>query len=50
MAPWLVRSRLSGPGLSPGWGHCVVFLDKTLNSHSAWAPEKFNAGCNPAMD
>ena len=19
---------------SPGWGHCVVFLGKTLNSHS----------------
>ena len=28
-------SRLSGPGLSPGWGHCVVFLGKTLYSHSA---------------
>ena len=25
----------SGPGLSPGWGHCVVFLGKTLYSHSA---------------
>ena len=25
----------SGPGSSPGWGHCVVFLGKTLNSHSA---------------
>ena len=25
----------SGPGSSPGRGHCVVFLDKTLNSHSA---------------
>ena len=24
----------SGPGSSPGWGHCVVFLVKTLNSHS----------------
>ena len=24
----------SGPGSSPGWGHCVVFLGKTLNSHS----------------
>jgi len=23
-----------GPGLSPGWGHCVVFLGKTHNSHS----------------
>ena len=27
--------RLSGPGSSPGWGHCVVFLGKTINSHSA---------------
>ena len=25
----------SGPGSSPGWGHCVVFLGKTLNSHGA---------------
>ena len=25
----------SGPGSSPGWGHCVVFLGKTKNSHSA---------------
>ena len=25
----------SGPGSSPGRGHCVVFLDKTLYSHSA---------------
>ena len=24
----------SGPGLSPGRGHCVVFLGKTLYSHS----------------
>ena len=24
----------SGPGSSPGWGYCVVFLGKTLNSHS----------------
>ena len=28
-------SGASGPGSSPGWGHCVVFLDKTLNSHGA---------------
>ena len=27
-------SILSGPGSSPGRGHCVVFLGKTLNSHS----------------
>ena len=25
----------SGPGSSTGRGHCVVFLGKTLNSHSA---------------
>ena len=25
----------SGPGLSPGGGHCIVFLDKTLYPHSA---------------
>ena len=25
----------SGPGSSPGQGHCVVFLGKTLHSHSA---------------
>ena len=25
----------SAPGSSPGWGHCVVFLGKTLHSHSA---------------
>ena len=28
-------SGLSGPGSSPGRGHCVVFLGKTLNSHCA---------------
>ena len=25
----------SGPGSSPGQGHCVVFLGKTLYSHNA---------------
>ena len=25
----------SGPGSSPGWGHCVMFLGKALYSHSA---------------
>ena len=24
----------SDPGSSPGQGHCLVFMDKTLNSHS----------------
>ena len=28
-------SASSGLGLSPIWGHRVVFLGKTLNSHSA---------------
>ena len=31
----VVASRSSGPGSSPGRGHCLVFLGKTLNSHSA---------------
>ena len=28
-------SGASGPGSSPGWGHCVVFLGKILYSYSA---------------
>ena len=24
----------SGLGSSPGWGHCIAFLGKTLNCHS----------------
>ena len=28
-------SGASGPGLSPASEHCVVILDKTLNSHGA---------------
>ena len=49
-------SGLSGPGLSPGRGHCVVFLGKTLYSHSAslhpgvqMGTSKY-AGGSPAMD
>ena len=42
----------SGPGSSPGWGQCVVFLGKTLNSHSAslhpggikWVPANLMLG------
>ena len=41
----------SGVGLSPGRGHCVVFLGKTLNSHGAslhpgvqMCTGQFNAG------
>ena len=31
----VLTTGLSGLGLSPGWEHCVVFLGKTLYSHSA---------------
>ena len=55
---------LSGPGSRPGQGHCVVFLGKTFNSHSASLHPgvqidigEFNAGGggggvggNPSMD
>ena len=51
-----LNSGSSGPGLSPGRGHCVVFLDKTLYSHSAslhpgvqMGTSKYAEG-NPAMD
>ena len=41
-------SRLSGPGSSPGQGHCAVFLGKTLNTLtvplSTQGIGKFNAG------
>ena len=46
----------NGSGSSPGWGHCVVFLGKTLYSHSAslhpgvqMSTSKY-AGGNPAMN
>ena len=51
-----LNSGSSGPGSSPGRGHCVVLLDKTLYSHSAslhpgaqMGTSKY-AGGNPAMD
>ena len=31
----VLDSGLSGSGSGLGWGHCVVFLGKTLYSHSA---------------
>ena len=50
-------SEASGPGSSPGRGHCVVFLGKTLYSRSASLScgkimdmDKLNAGVNPSMD
>ena len=55
----MVSALVSGssrPGSSPGRGHCVVFLGKTLNSHCAstqvykWVPANIMLGGNPAMD
>ena len=50
-------SGASAPGSSPGLGHCVVFLGKTLYSHGAslhpgvqMGTGEFDAGGNPAMD
>ena len=53
-ASWLVRStpeRAVRIGALAG-GHCVVFLGKTLHSHTATLhPGAYlNAGGNPAMD
>ena len=51
-----LNSGSGGPGSSPGWGHCVVFLGKTLYSHSASLHPGVQmgtskcAGGNPAMD
>ena len=44
-----LHSGASGTGSSTGWGHCVVFLGKTLHSHSAthvykWAPSNLMLG------
>ena len=45
-----------GSGSGPGWGHCVVFLGKTLYSHGASLHPRCingyrrNVGGNPAMD
>ena len=52
----VLNSGLSGPGLSPGQGHCVVLLGKTLYSHRAslhpgvqMGTSKY-AGGNPTVD
>jgi len=59
VASWLVRASPDRAVLvrALGEGNCVVFLGKTLNSHSAslhpgvkMGTGKFNAGGNPAMD
>ena len=51
-----LNSGSSSPGSSPGHGHCVVFLGRTLYSHSTslhpgvqMGTSKY-AGDNPAMD
>ena len=52
----VLDSGSGGPGSSPGQGHCVVFLGKTLYSHSASLHPGVQmgtnkcAGCNPTMD
>jgi len=50
-------SGLSTLGSRPSCGHCIVFMGKTLDSHSASlnpgvqiGTGEFNAGGNPAMD
>ena len=51
-----LNSGSSGLGSSPGRSHCVVFLGKTLYSHSASLHPGVQmgtrkcAGGNPAMD
>ena len=52
----VLDSGSGGLGSNPGWGHCVVFLGKTLYSHSAslhpgvqMVTSKY-AGGNPAVD
>ena len=47
----------SGPGSNPGRRHCVVFLGRTLHSHSAslhpgeqMGTDEFNDGGSPEMD
>ena len=52
----VLDSGSSSPGSSPGQGHCVVFLGKTLYSHSASLHPGVQmdtskcAGGNPARD
>ena len=52
-------SGASGPGSSPGRGHCVVFLGKTLlitltvplsTQVYKWVPVNLMLGGNPVMD
>ena len=45
-----LNSGSSGPGSSPGWGHCVVFLGKTLYSHGVQMGTSKYTGGNPVVD
>ena len=53
-----LNPRLRSVGMSPGQGHCVVFLDKTFYSHSATphlgvqidTGKLMLVGGNPVMD
>ena len=43
----VLYSGSSGPGSGPGLGHCVVYLGKTLYSHSQvykWVPANLMLG------
>ena len=53
----MLDSGASGLGSSPGWGHCVVFLGKTLSltvplstQVYKWVPANLMLRGNPAMD
>jgi len=54
-ASWLFSvlvSGMSSPSLSPGRGHCIVFLGKTLAPTVPvfnWLPANINAGGSPAQ-
>ena len=46
-------SGASGPGSSPGRGHCVVFFTLTVPLSTQvykWVPANLMLGGNPAMD
>ena len=45
-----LHSGSGGLGLSPGQGHCVVFLGKTLYSHSASLHPGVQMGTNKCAE
>ena len=45
----VLDSGSGGPGSSPGQGHCVVFLGKTLYSHSASLHPGVQMGTNKSV-